>query len=155
MRFHLDTGKLILSAKSKFNRILFQKSLTYIYAQLLVISPLSILLIITSFYLLVPAQNQNISTQIETGKPFIRNYLPKNYQAAPDVWAILQDQRGVMYFGTGNGVLEYDGVSWRLIRMSRGSTVYALVEGNDGRIYAGGKSDFGFLGTIGHSPFFA
>ncbi|NIR53168.1 hypothetical protein GWO09_33370, partial [candidate division KSB1 bacterium] len=118
-------------------------------------SPLAVLLITASLYCSALAQNQNISTHVETGKPLIRNYSPKEYQAAPDVWAILQDQRGVMYFGTGNGVLEYDGVTWRLIRMLRGSTVFALVEGNDGRIYAGGKSDFGFLtpDSIGQMQF--
>ncbi|MFQ5709718.1 MAG: triple tyrosine motif-containing protein, partial [bacterium] len=118
-------------------------------------SPLAVLLITIGLCCSALAQSENLPAQVETGKPLIRNYSPREYQAAPDAWAILQDQRGVMYFGTGSGVLEYDGASWRLIRMSRGSTVFALAEGNEGRIYAGGKSDFGFLApdSIGQMQF--
>jgi signal transduction histidine kinase/DNA-binding response OmpR family regulator len=110
-----------------------------------VIPPLAVLLITTGLYWPLLAQSPALSSSAETGLPLIRNYSPREYRAAPDVWAIVQDPRGGMYFGCGNGVLEYDGVSWRLIRMSSGSTVYVLAEGNDGRIYAGGKGDFGFL----------
>jgi hypothetical protein len=122
MRFLFDTGKLILLAKSKFNRILYQKSLAYIYAKFSVIPPLAVLLITTGLYWPLLAQSPALSSSAETGLPLIRNYSPREYRAAPDVWAIVQDPRGGMYFGCGNGVLEYDGVSWRLIRMSSGST---------------------------------
>ena len=54
-------------------------------------------------------------TDARAGRPFIRNYNPKEFGAAFNYWAIAQDRRGVMYFGNWNGVLEYDGVSWRLI----------------------------------------
>lgn len=80
-------------------------------------SPLAVLLITIGLCCSALAQSENLPAQVETGKPLIRNYSPREYQAAPDAWAILQDQRGVMYFGTGSGVLEYDGASWRLIRM--------------------------------------
>lgn len=48
--------------------------------------PLAILLITTSLCCSALAQNQNIPTKVETGKPLIRNYSPKEYHAAPDVW---------------------------------------------------------------------
>ena len=49
----------------------------------------------------------------EVGFPIIRNYTPKEYNNAPQVFSIVQDQRGVLYFGVGDGVMEYDGVTWR------------------------------------------
>ena len=60
------------------------------------------------------------------GKPFITNFSPKEYGAGPQNWAVVQDQRGVMYFGNSNGILEYDGSNWRLIQLPNSSTVRSL-----------------------------
>jgi serine phosphatase RsbU (regulator of sigma subunit) len=81
----------------------------------------------------------------ETGRPFIRNYDPKEYGAAFNYWAIAQDQRGVMYFGNWNGVLEYDGVSWRLISTPNKSGVRSLAIEANNRIYVGAVGDLGYL----------
>ena len=79
------------------------------------------------------------------GRPLIRNYNPKAYGAAFNYWAIAQDQRGVMYFGNWNGVLEYDGVSWRLISTPNKSGVRSLAVAANGRIYVGAVGDLGYL----------
>lgn len=79
------------------------------------------------------------------GRPLIRNYNPKAYGAAFNYWAIAQDQRGVMYFGNWNGVLEYDGVSWRLISTPNKSGVRSLAIAANGRIYVGAVGDLGYL----------
>ncbi len=81
----------------------------------------------------------------EAGRPFIRNYSPKEYDAHPQNWAIVQDQRGVMYFGNGLGVLEYDAVSWRLIVLPNKSVVRSLDIDERGVIYVGAQGDFGYL----------
>ncbi|MCI0693879.1 ATP-binding protein [candidate division KSB1 bacterium] len=81
----------------------------------------------------------------EAGKVFITNYSPKEYGAHPQNWAIVQDDRGVMYFGNNNGVLEYDGVSWRLIQLPNKSVARSLAKDKNGRIYVGGVGDFGYL----------
>jgi hypothetical protein len=56
---------------------------------------------------------QKIQSPVEIGFPIVENYVSKEYSANVQNWAIVQDHRGVMYFGNGEGVLEYDGVSWR------------------------------------------
>ncbi len=81
----------------------------------------------------------------EVGRPFIRNYSPKEYEAHPQNWAIVQDSRGLMYFGNGLGVLEYDAVSWRLIVLPNKSVVRSLDLDEHGRIYVGAQGDFGYL----------
>ncbi|MGH7601281.1 MAG: hypothetical protein ACREOI_33400, partial [bacterium] len=82
----------------------------------------------------------------ETGLPFIRNYGPKEYGAHAQNWTILQDERGVMYFGNGIGVLEYDGVSWRLLQLPNKANIRALAQAEDGiRVYVGGAGDFGYI----------
>jgi len=50
-----------------------------------------------------------------------------------------------MYFGNSAGVLEYDGVSWRLIQLPKKGIVRSLALGNDNRIYVGGYNDLGYL----------
>ncbi len=91
----------------------------------------------------------------ETGRPNIRNYTPKEYGAMPQNWAIIQDRRGVMYFGNWNGVLEYDGVSWRLISTPNRSGVRSFAMDTHGRIYVGAVGDLGYLApdSLGHLQF--
>ncbi len=79
------------------------------------------------------------------GLPFIRNYPPGEYGAHNQNWAIVQDRRGVMYFGNSSGLLEYDGVSWRLIRMNNARIIRSLAISADDRIYAGGYGDIGYF----------
>jgi len=86
-----------------------------------------------------------ISDSPTARRPLIRNYNPKEYGAAFNYWAIAQDRRGVMYFGNWNGVLEYDGVSWRLISTPNKSGVRSLAVDENGRIYVGAVGDLGYL----------
>lgn len=76
--------------------------------------------------------------------PFIRNFPPDEYKEESQNLAIIQDQRGVMYFGNQDGgILEYDGVNWRLIKTI--NTVRSLGSDNTGKIYVGLSGDFGYL----------
>jgi len=49
-------------------------------------------------------------SEAEQGLPFITNYSPKTYKAFPQNWSIAEDDRGIMYFGNQNIILEYDGL---------------------------------------------
>jgi serine phosphatase RsbU (regulator of sigma subunit)/ligand-binding sensor domain-containing protein len=90
--------------------------------------------------------------------PPIVNYAPKDYKVnkineddgspykmGPENFAIVQDQRGVMYFGNSNGVLEYDGENWDFIKVVIGSYVRALNKDEKGTIYVGTYNNFGYL----------
>ncbi len=91
------------------------------------------------------AQTAVITTNEEAGLPFIQNFNPKIEGIDNQNWGILQDHRGVMYFGNNAGVLEYDGVSWRLIVTPNKSVVRSLAQDANGRIYVGARSEFGYL----------
>jgi hypothetical protein len=52
------------------------------------------------------------------GYPFISNYNPKSYDAYPQCWSITQDHQGVMYFGNGNQITEFDGSKWSKINFT-------------------------------------
>ncbi len=81
----------------------------------------------------------------ETGSYIFRRYLYDQYGASPQNWAIAQDRRGIMYFGNTDAVLEFDGQSWRSIRLSNSSAVKAVTVDKSGTVYVGGQGIFGFL----------
>lgn len=75
--------------------------------------------------------------------PFIRNFTSEDYKSSGQNWSIAQDHRGIMYFANNNGVLEYDGFSWRIIITE--TRVRSLCIDSTGLIYVGQENDFGFL----------
>ncbi|MBC5775179.1 hypothetical protein H8S95_13960 [Pontibacter sp. KCTC 32443] len=79
------------------------------------------------------------------GIPYIRNFTLKEYQASPQNWAVVQDHRGIMYFGNNHGVLEFDGNHWRQIGIPNRSNVHSLAISRSGSVYVGGQNDFGYL----------
>ena len=59
-------------------------------------------------------------------------------------WCCTQDDGGIMYFANNNGVLSFDGYSWRTIALpSKGLVRSTLADGD--RIYVGSYTDFGYF----------
>jgi hypothetical protein len=82
----------------------------------------------------------------EAGAFFFKQYLPDDYGADAQNWAVVQDARGVMFFGNTEGLLEYDGARWTHIQLpTAGSIVRSLGVDASGTVYVGGKNEFGFL----------
>jgi hypothetical protein len=75
----------------------------------------------------------------------IQNFSPRKYGAKKQNWSIVQDNRGIMYFANSAGVLEFDAVEWRYLPLPGGSGAYALAKDPQGRIYAGGEREIGYL----------
>jgi signal transduction histidine kinase/ligand-binding sensor domain-containing protein len=96
-----------------------------------------------------------IRSQSETGRPFITNYPPNLHSANPQNWCIEQDDRGVMYFGNSDGILEYDGHNWRLIKTPKNNVVRSMAKDKNGRIWVGGSGEIGYLSpdSIGSMSF--
>ncbi len=101
--------------------------------------------IISISLLLVQTLNLFAQPQVKEGNPFIRNFTPKDYKGAEQNWAIVQDRRNVMYFGNGNGVMEYDGEDFRFIVLPNQSLVRSLAIDKNDRIYVGGIGEIGYL----------
>ncbi len=81
-----------------------------------------------------------------TNKPFIKNYYPIDYKGQNQMYDVVRDQRGVLYFGNNvSGVLEYDGIQWRTIALANNNTAYSLDVDKSGRVYVGGFGEIGYL----------
>ena len=89
----------------------------------------------------------NAYSQIESkGVPFIKNYNKTEYDGNPQIFNIIQDDRGVMYFANQTYILEYDGTNWHKIYLPKDPTVYSLAKDDNGRIYVGASAnELGYL----------
>ncbi len=99
-----------------------------------------LLFLISTLPLTIIAQPNILLNQ--EGYRFIDNYSFRDYNAYSENWAVVQDHRGIMYIGNGQGILEYDGVEWRLLS---GESVYSLTISQDSLVYASMYGDFGYL----------
>ncbi len=80
------------------------------------------------------------------GVRYFLNYTTHDYGAQPQNWAIVQDNQGIIYVANHGGVLQYDGISWRIIKIPNWSVRSMAYTGNgDGVLYIGGKNECGFL----------
>ena len=82
----------------------------------------------------------------EVGLPFFfEHFTRQDYRQHHQNWAVVQDPRGVIYVANYEGILEYDGVSWRLIETPAKDVVRSLTVDDAGQVYVGAVGDFGFL----------
>lgn len=85
------------------------------------------------------------SAQIKgIGLPFIVNHPRSNYDAGTQNWSVTQSERGFLYFGNNDGILEFDGTGWETYRMPNASVVRSVMAVGD-TIYAGAFEEIGFL----------
>ena len=92
------------------------------------------------------------SPSVESGIPTpSEHYAPEVYDQYPQNWATAQDDRGIVYVANRDGLIEYDGATWRFIPVLDddttrvGTTVRSVDAGADGVVYVGTENDFGRL----------
>lgn len=97
-----------------------------------------ILLTFSSFCLFSQITNKGI--------PYIKNYSRAEYDGNNQIFSIVQDKRGIMYFANQTYILEFDGKNWRKIFLPGDPNIYALAKDNNGRIYVGASvGEMGYL----------
>lgn len=80
----------------------------------------------------------------QNGNYFLSNYSPSDDQLDNVCFQMVQDDRGLMYFATRSGVLQFDGSSWHLIKGN--GAIYSLLITQDGQVYWSGTMGYGILG---------
>ena len=95
------------------------------------------LIFIFSFFVSMQAQEQ-------VGRPLITSYKYQDYGANPINWWGLEDDNGIMYFANLGGVMQFDGVNWKLIE-TPGIGTRSLVKDDKGVIHVGGSGQVGYL----------
>ena len=97
------------------------------------------------FFLLcgMTVQSQSF-IESEAGLPYIRNFYHYEYKADRENWSIVQDQRGFIYSANNDGILEYDGSTWRFIKVKNESGVRWLTVWQN-RIFVAAQNELGYL----------
>jgi len=96
----------------------------------------SLLLVI--FIILFPLK----SYENNIGSPYIQRIILNNYGFSNNNFSIIQDFNGITYIGNTNGIIQYDGNFWEIIKVP--GIPYMDVD-NNGIIYVGTFNDFGFI----------
>ena len=81
----------------------------------------------------------------KSGSPFITEFTPQMYEAHPQNWDIIQDQRGIMYFSNTSGLLEFDGANWTLTEMPDKNSCRGLASNRKGKIYVASLGEIGYI----------
>lgn len=80
------------------------------------------------------------------GTPAIKNYTKTDYQSGTQNWGIDQDGNGNLYFANNNGLLQFDGTSWRNHTIPNSLSIRSVkIDNETGRIYVGGYNEFGYF----------
>lgn len=79
------------------------------------------------------------------GNPSVKNYESSFIQAGTQTWMITIGANGLTYFANNDGVLEFDGMTWRNYPLPFRTVVRSVKATKDGRIYAAGHNELGFF----------
>lgn len=80
---------------------------------------------------------------IQYGISEIEYFNRRDYNAGTQNWSISQADNGLMYFANNDGIIEYDGTSWRLLPKVANSITRAVLA-HDDRVYVGANGAFGY-----------
>ena len=88
-----------------------------------------------------------IAAQVETGSPFMQLYDRDDHPGDYRMWDVAQDHRGFIYAANSWDILEFDGATWRQIRLrtDRYTVVNNVFADTDSTVYVGAEDDVGYL----------
>ena len=78
----------------------------------------------------------------EYGSPYIQRIILDNYGFKNNNFSMVQDQSGVLYISNSNGILQFDGNYWRLIKFQG---IPKLAVTSNGTLFAGAQNQFGYF----------
>ncbi len=81
----------------------------------------------------------------DQGFPYLKNFSPSEYGAHTQNFSVASDADGMVYVGNFAGVLQFDGMSWRLIPTENTTKVSALASGPEGDVFVGARDEIGKL----------
>ncbi len=77
--------------------------------------------------------------------PIVKQFGKQDYVASNQNWSVAQDSHGLMYFANNQGLLQFDGHLWELIRMPENKLVRSVYIDKNDRIYVGSFEEFGYF----------
>jgi PAS domain S-box-containing protein len=81
----------------------------------------------------------------QIGYPVINNFSPNELGSIPQIWEIVQDNKGVFYFASNIGVVKFNGSNWQHYPLPLNANVRSIAIDHKGTVYVGASHEFGFL----------
>ena len=100
-----------------------------------------ILRLIPLFLLLLITPNLQAS---DYQNPVVKNFSKSEYNADNQNWAVAEDSIGNVYFANNRGLLEFNGISWKLYPSPKGNIIRSVAIGPNNRIYTSGYRELGY-----------
>lgn len=85
----------------------------------------------------------NFTPSIAAKEPHVINISHDEYNANNKNWSIGQDERGIIYIANDSGLLEFDGITWRLNRLPNSVNVRSIAVLSHNTIFTGSYEEFG------------
>jgi len=101
---------------------------------------------VLAFILCLPGFTPSKAQDKAYGIPQTEYFSRRAYGAATQNWCITQGHNDMLYFANNDGVLEYDGVRWKLYQ-DMGAYVIRSVKSIGDRIYAGTFGELGYFSS--------
>ncbi|MBV4357956.1 ligand-binding sensor domain-containing protein [Pinibacter aurantiacus] len=80
----------------------------------------------------------------DVGVPYIKNFTKEIYRSGNQNWSVAKDRNGIMYYGNNNGLLTFDGDSWKLYQLPNKLIVRGVAADDSGKVYTGGFGELGY-----------
>ena len=76
--------------------------------------------------------------------PIVKNFSKADYLADNQNWSVATDSAGNVFFANNKGLLEFDGVSWKLYPIPNGNIIRCVSIDQHGKIYTSGYRELGY-----------
>ncbi len=102
-----------------------------------------------AYFWLFCFQSLTLPCLSSTGLPYIQTFTLQDFEAddyaiSPQIWSIIQDDQGLIYICNNSCVLQFDGISWRLVDGTDTIIPIGMAKTRDG-VFVGGVNNFGYL----------
>ena len=98
----------------------------------------------TIFTLFLVLLSYQYASALENENPVIKNFSKSDYNADNQNWSVAEDSEGTIYFANNKGLLEFDGISWKLYPSPNGNIIRCVAIGKNNRIYTSGYRELGY-----------
>lgn len=78
------------------------------------------------------------------GAPSVLHFSKQQYSGGGQTWDADMDPQGILYFANNEGLLTFNGHSWKMLPVPNHTRLRSVKTGENGRIYAGAQDDFGY-----------
>lgn len=83
--------------------------------------------------------------QSTLGTPLVVNYHKTLFYGGTRTWDIRQDSKGIMYFANDEGLVIFNGNSWKLFQLPNKTILRSIAIDENDRIYAGAQDEIGYF----------